>query len=132
MTKYLAIDPGKYKCGFVVADLEMKKVEKAIIIKSDMLVEIVKDFRKKESTLKIISLIVLVKEVSFYINSKSPSLCSKVYNDFPFDANINWPLELMARCSNQAFSSTKEVISPSMVNNLTPLLVDRTKSKVLG
>ena len=54
MTKYLAIDPGKYKCGFVIADFEMKKVEKAIIVKSDMLAKIVKDFRKKESTLKVV------------------------------------------------------------------------------
>ena len=37
MVKVLSIDPGKYKCGLVLAEISEKKVYKAIILKSELL-----------------------------------------------------------------------------------------------
>ena len=34
MTKFISIDPGKSKCGLVLAEINEKKVYEAIIIKS--------------------------------------------------------------------------------------------------
>ena len=35
MSKLISIDPGKYKCGFVLAEISERKVCKAINIKSE-------------------------------------------------------------------------------------------------
>ena len=43
MSKILSIDPGKYKCGLVLADIGEKKVYKAIILKSELLEDYVKN-----------------------------------------------------------------------------------------
>ena len=37
MIKFISIDPGKYKCGLVLAEISEKKVYKAIILKSELL-----------------------------------------------------------------------------------------------
>ena len=37
MARVVTIDPGKSKCGFVLADISEKKVYKAIILKSELL-----------------------------------------------------------------------------------------------
>tara|TARA_Y100001978_G_C23580967_1_gene378948 strand:+ start:412 stop:849 length:438 start_codon:yes stop_codon:yes gene_type:complete len=42
MTKYLAIDPGRSKCGLVFADKELKIISNANLIKSKLLKEYVK------------------------------------------------------------------------------------------
>ena len=44
MTKYISIDPGKYKCGFVLADSYKKKVLQAKVILSNSLIKNVKNF----------------------------------------------------------------------------------------
>ena len=36
MLKIISIDPGKYKCGLVLAEINKKKVYKATIIKSEL------------------------------------------------------------------------------------------------
>ena len=54
MTKYISIDPGRYKCGFVFADLDKKKVLQANVILSDSLVKNIKEFRKSNENIKII------------------------------------------------------------------------------
>ena len=54
MYKYLSIDPGKCKCGLVLADLSKKKVYKAIIIKSELLEGYIRNLNTFENISKII------------------------------------------------------------------------------
>ena len=54
MFKLLSIDPGKYKCGLVVAEISEKKVYKAIILESESLVDYVRNLVKAEDISKII------------------------------------------------------------------------------
>tara|TARA_B100001248_G_scaffold253218_1_gene230196 strand:+ start:154 stop:594 length:441 start_codon:yes stop_codon:yes gene_type:complete len=50
----LSIDPGKFKCGLVQADIREKKVYKAEILKSDLLAEYVSNLNNFEDISKII------------------------------------------------------------------------------
>ena len=43
MIKLISIDPGKSKCGLVIADISEKKVYQAIIIRSELLEEYVRN-----------------------------------------------------------------------------------------
>ncbi len=54
MFKLISIDPGKFKCGLVLADISEKKVHKAIIIKSELLEEYVRNLSNVEEISKII------------------------------------------------------------------------------
>ena len=54
MFKLLSIDPGKYKCGLVLAEISEKKVYEAIIIKSELLEDYVRNLNKVEDISKII------------------------------------------------------------------------------
>ena len=54
MSKLISIDPGKYKCGLVVAQLNEKKVYEAIIIRSKLLGDFVKNLNNVEDISKII------------------------------------------------------------------------------
>ena len=55
MLKIISIDPGKYKCGVVLAEINKKKVYKATIIKS----ELVQDFVRNLNTVQDISKIII-------------------------------------------------------------------------
>ena len=54
MVKVLSIDPGKYKCGLVFAEISEQKVYKAIVLKSEILDDYVKDLNSVEDISKII------------------------------------------------------------------------------
>ena len=54
MVKVLSIDPGKYKCGLVFAEISEQKVYKAIVLKSEILEEFVKNLNSVEDISKII------------------------------------------------------------------------------
>jgi len=54
MFKLLSIDPGKCKCGLVLADISEKKVYKAIILESDLLDKYVRNLIAVENISKII------------------------------------------------------------------------------
>ena len=54
MFKLLSIDPGKYKCGLILADISEKKVYKAIVLKSQLIKDYVKDLNTFEDISKII------------------------------------------------------------------------------
>ena len=54
MFKLISIDPGKYKCGLVLAEVSEKKVYKAIILKSEILEDYVKNLSAVENISKII------------------------------------------------------------------------------
>ena len=54
MSKILSIDPGKYKCGLVLADISEKKVYEAIILKSALLEDYVKNLDTFEDISKIL------------------------------------------------------------------------------
>ena len=54
MIKLISIDPGKYKCGLVLAELNEKKVFKAIILKSELLKDYVRNLNDVEDISKII------------------------------------------------------------------------------
>ena len=54
MIKVICIDPGKYKCGLILAELSEKKVDKAIILKSQLIVDYVRNLIIVEDISKII------------------------------------------------------------------------------
>ena len=54
MVKVLSIDPGKYKCGLVLAEISEQKVYKAIVLKSERLEDYVTDLNSVEDISKII------------------------------------------------------------------------------
>tara|TARA_Y100000991_G_C21937588_1_gene333715 strand:- start:26 stop:463 length:438 start_codon:yes stop_codon:yes gene_type:complete len=54
MSKFISIDPGKCKCGLVLVDVNEKKICKAIVIKSELLLEYVKYLKKVEEISKVI------------------------------------------------------------------------------
>ena len=54
MLKLISIDPGKYKCGLVLAELNEKKVYEAIILQSELLDDYVRNLNNNEDISKII------------------------------------------------------------------------------
>ena len=54
MVKLISIDPGKYKCGLVLAEISEKKVYEATILKSESLEDYVKNLNTVEDVSKII------------------------------------------------------------------------------
>ena len=54
MFKLISIDPGKCKCGLVLVDLNQKKVDKAIVLKTEFLPEYVKTLNSFENISKVI------------------------------------------------------------------------------
>ena len=54
MIKILSIDPGKYKCGLVFAEISEQKVYKAIVLESEILEDFVKNLNSFEDISKII------------------------------------------------------------------------------
>ena len=54
MFKLLSIDPGKYKCGLVLAEISEKKVYEAIILKSELFEDYVRNLNTIEDISKII------------------------------------------------------------------------------
>ena len=54
MIKLLSIDPGKYKSGLVLAEISEKKVYKAIVLKSQLLEDYLRNLNKVEDISKII------------------------------------------------------------------------------
>jgi RNase H-fold protein (predicted Holliday junction resolvase) len=54
MFKLISIDPGKYKCGLVMVDINQKKVDQAIVIKTELLPRYVKNLKSVENISKFI------------------------------------------------------------------------------
>ena len=54
MFKIISIDPGKYKCGLVLAEISEKKIQKAIIVKSELIEDYVRNLNNFEDITKII------------------------------------------------------------------------------
>jgi len=54
MSKLISIDPGRFKCGLVLGDIKEKKVYKAIILRSELLEEHVKNLKTAEDISKVI------------------------------------------------------------------------------
>ena len=54
MSKVLSIDPGKSKCGIVLAEISEKKVYKAIILKSELIGDFVRNLVAVEDISEII------------------------------------------------------------------------------
>ena len=54
MFKYISIDPGKCKCGLVLAEISKKKVYKAIILRSELLEDYVRNLNTVEDISKIV------------------------------------------------------------------------------
>ena len=54
MSRVITIDPGKSKCGLVLAEISEKKVYKAIILKSELLGNYVRNIITAEDVSKII------------------------------------------------------------------------------
>ena len=54
MDKLLSIDPGKYKCGLILAEIGEKKVYEAIILESKLLEDYIRNLNNVEDISKII------------------------------------------------------------------------------
>ena len=54
MSKVLSIDPGKSKCGIVLAEISEKKVYKAIILKSELIGDFVRNLVAVEDISEIV------------------------------------------------------------------------------
>ena len=54
MSRVITIDPGKSKCGLVLAEINEKKIYKAIILKSELLEKYVKNLITTEDISQII------------------------------------------------------------------------------
>ena len=54
MFKLISIDPGKCKCGLVLAELSEKKIHEAIILKSELLEDYVRNLNTIENISKIV------------------------------------------------------------------------------
>ena len=54
MFKILAIDPGKFKCGLVLAEINEKKIYEAIIVKSEFFEDYIRNLNNLEDISKII------------------------------------------------------------------------------
>ena len=54
MYKLIGIDPGKCKCGLVLVDLNLKKVDQAIVLNSEFLPKYVKSLNSHENISKVI------------------------------------------------------------------------------
>ena len=54
MVKLLSIDPGKYKCGLVFAEISEQKVYKALVLKSEILENYLRNLNSVEDISKII------------------------------------------------------------------------------
>ena len=54
MPRVITIDPGKSKCGLVLAEISEKKVYEAIILKSELLEDYVRNLNTVEDVSKII------------------------------------------------------------------------------
>ena len=54
MLKLLSIDPGKYKCGLVLAEISEKKVNRAIVLKSELIEDYIRNLNTTEDISKII------------------------------------------------------------------------------
>tara|TARA_Y100000991_G_scaffold52515_1_gene38310 strand:+ start:94 stop:531 length:438 start_codon:yes stop_codon:yes gene_type:complete len=54
MFKLISIDPGKFKCGLVLVDVNKKKVHQAIILKSESLKDYIRNLNSVEDISKII------------------------------------------------------------------------------
>ena len=54
MTKLISIDPGKCKCGLVLADLYQKRVDQAVVLKTEFLPQYLKTLNSVENISKVI------------------------------------------------------------------------------
>ena len=54
MFKFISIDPGKFKCGLVLVDINKKIVEQAIILNTELLPQYVKNLKSFGNILKVI------------------------------------------------------------------------------
>ena len=54
MSKLISIDPGKFKCGLILAEISEKKVYKAIIVESELIKDYVRNLNINEDISKII------------------------------------------------------------------------------
>ncbi len=54
MAKVITIDPGKIKCGLVLAEISEKKIYKAIILRSELVEDYVRNLNTFEEISKII------------------------------------------------------------------------------
>ena len=71
MTRVITIDPGKSKCGLVLAEISEKKVYKAIILKSELIEDYLRNLNTFEDISKIIigngtSSRAIIKKLDFF------------------------------------------------------------------
>ena len=54
MCKLISIDPGKYKCGFVLVDIKKKKIDQAIVLNTELLPKYIETLKSLENISKVI------------------------------------------------------------------------------
>ena len=89
MAKVITIDPGKNKCGLVLAELREKKIYNAIIIKSELLEDYVRNLNNVEDISKIILDFTFIKP----LNAKSQKLLERAAKHCPVSKSLDPNLE---------------------------------------
>ena len=54
MLKFISIDPGKWKCGLVLVDINTKRVDEAIILNTEFLSEYVKNLNRQGNIANVV------------------------------------------------------------------------------
>ena len=54
MLKLISIDPGKFKCGLVLADIDKQIIDQAIVLNTELLPKFLKNLKSFENISKII------------------------------------------------------------------------------
>ena len=54
MARVISIDPGKSKCGLILAEISEKKVYEALVLKSELVEDYIRDLNNVENISKII------------------------------------------------------------------------------
>ena len=54
MSKLISIDPGRCKCGLVLADINKKKVDQAIVLNTEFLLKYVENLNRSENISKVL------------------------------------------------------------------------------
>ena len=121
MFKLISIDPGKCKCGLVFAEINEKKIYKAIIIKSEFLEDYVRELNTVEDISKIKTLLRKTRDKIMLRGS----IVKEINTRGDFIKKIIDSLE-----TNQNSKYRLEVVSLKDSKTVEPVIVDLSITKI--
>ena len=81
MARVLSIDPGKSKCGLVLAEINEKKVYEALVLKSELLEDYIKNLNNVEDISKILMNKIVNASTVVSIHPISSSVVQQFFED---------------------------------------------------